>query len=236
MVGSITRYRINEYLELRLEQNTTQIYINNRQFITCKYLLTTISLNKINHYDNIESMDEFIDKRNESGHITYNSGLTSKEAFWGHCSNFQAWYEHNYNTNLLDSKLAFPILKELVKLGDIKAKRVFREEIIRKLKLGYWNTLLFLIKDKYLSNFSIEELEIIRDDLSSNSKYPISYTSPKLLLVDYINRKKMTEARERRKEEIKKKEDKLVQFTLDFWLHKSFKHGDLFKIAKIKRS
>jgi tetratricopeptide (TPR) repeat protein len=42
----------------------------------------------------------------------------------GHASNLQVWAENNYDTLLLYSRLAFPILKALAKAGDEKARRL----------------------------------------------------------------------------------------------------------------
>ncbi len=52
------QYKINEYLELRLEGNTTNIYVRGKLFRQCKYLLLNISEDKIEEYKEIESIDE----------------------------------------------------------------------------------------------------------------------------------------------------------------------------------
>ncbi|TFG19848.1 MAG: leucine-rich repeat domain-containing protein [Promethearchaeota archaeon] len=50
--------------------------------------------------------------------------------------NMQVWVENNYNTRLLYSNLAFPLLKKLTKVGDPLAKRVFKEEVVKRFLEG----------------------------------------------------------------------------------------------------
>ena len=107
--------------------------------------------------------DHYRDIKGEPNH----QKIKPKEAFWGHCSNFQAWVENDYNTDIMDRKLAFPILRKLAKV-DPKARQIFKEEIIHKLKQGYGNTVLFLVQAKYLDIFTWEELKIVYDDVKKS--------------------------------------------------------------------
>jgi tetratricopeptide (TPR) repeat protein len=58
--------------------------------------------------------------------------LTIKEEVLAHASNIQAWAEHDYDTRLLHSNIAFPLLKALAKAGDAKAKRVLNAEVLER--------------------------------------------------------------------------------------------------------
>jgi len=64
--------------------------------------------------------------------------------------------ENNYDTRLLHSNLAFPLLKKLSDVGDALAKKVFKEEIGKRFQAGNENTQRFLIKEGYLKYLSKE--------------------------------------------------------------------------------
>ncbi|HDZ18267.1 hypothetical protein LCGC14_0736600 [marine sediment metagenome] len=67
------------------------------------------------------------------------------------------WAELESNTRLLHSNLAFPLLKKLTEVGDPLAKRVFKEEIAKRLESGYWPVIEFLKNEKYIDLLSREE-------------------------------------------------------------------------------
>ncbi|MFX0138942.1 MAG: Rab family GTPase [Candidatus Hodarchaeota archaeon] len=159
-------YIVNQYLKLKLENNKTNIYVKDRLFRQCKYLLLNISKDKINTYDEIESIDEAAEKLDssmEQGRV-HKYYIPPETEFWGHCSNIQAWYENGYTTNLLHRNLAFPLLKALVEAGDSLAKKVFKEEIARRLESGYPSVVLYLMKEGYMEYFNKEELESILEN------------------------------------------------------------------------
>ena len=153
-------FKINDHISLRLENDKTNIYVGGRLFSQCKYLLLDISKGKSTELKKIDSIDEAeakLDKRMESDH----SIITSKTEFWGHCSNLQAWYESNYDTRILHRNIAFPLLRELVKEGDILARKVFKQEVAKRLESGYPSVVLYLIEEDYLNCLSYEELDAV---------------------------------------------------------------------------
>ena len=157
-------YKINDYLTLRLEneggESKTNIYVNGELFNQCKYLMLNIPIGDNEKFDAIESIDEAADilgwTHDGQEGIEYN--IDSKTEFWGHCSNLQAWYEHDYDTRLLHSNLAFPLLKRLTTAGDSLAKRVFREEIAKRLASGCSNVITFLLEEGYDAFLDIKEI------------------------------------------------------------------------------
>ena len=76
--------------------------------------------------------------------------------FWGYCSNLQAWYENNYDSNLLHSYIAFPLLKALKEAGDPIAARVFKEEIMKRLFSGAPNVIDFLFEEEYIDDIDVK--------------------------------------------------------------------------------
>nr|MDO8117051.1 hypothetical protein [Candidatus Sigynarchaeota archaeon] len=58
----------------------------------------------------------------------------------------QAWAEHDYDTRLLHSNIAFPLLKELASAGDDKAARVIDAEIESRIREGNTTTKIAIIE------------------------------------------------------------------------------------------
>ncbi|MFX1240709.1 MAG: hypothetical protein ACFFA7_05620 [Promethearchaeota archaeon] len=151
-------FKINQYLTIKLENDKTVIYISGERFRQCKYLLL------INPQENENSLEiKSVDQASENLTSVLEReikpielGITPEQEFWGHCSNIQAWVENNYDTRLLHSNLAFPLLEELSKQGDLGAKRAFKEEIAKRLKDMY--VLDFFREEGYLSYLNQEEL------------------------------------------------------------------------------
>lgn len=153
-------FKVNKYITMKLEDNKTNIYINNEKFRQCKFLLLNIPFEKISTFDEIESIDEAAEKLDRSleerGERIIK--IPPEVEFWGHCSNLQVWAETEYDTRILHSNLAFPLLKKLTSIGDPVAKKVFKEEIGKRLINGHISTVLFLIEDGYLDYLTREEL------------------------------------------------------------------------------
>ena len=49
-------FKINNFMRLKLENRRTIIYVNNRPFRQCMYLLLNIPIDKIKDYDEINSI------------------------------------------------------------------------------------------------------------------------------------------------------------------------------------
>ena len=159
-------FTINRYLKLRLELGTTNIYVGERLFNQCKYLLLNILTSSVRDYDEIESIDEAAEKLDSSleGGRSYEYKISPETEFWGHCSNLQAWYENDYDTRILHRNLSFPLLKALVNVGDPLAKKVFKEEIAQRLEAGYPSVVLHLINQDYLKYLNREELNTLLEN------------------------------------------------------------------------
>jgi len=132
----MNEFKINEFITLKLENEETNIYIKDQLFNQCKNLLLNIPAENVSSLNEIKSIDEAAEKLGwtEDGQmgITEGYSITPETEFWAHCSNLQLWVESNYNSNLIHSNLAFPLLKELVEVADPITKRVFKEEIAKK--------------------------------------------------------------------------------------------------------
>ena len=160
---------INDYITMKFENNQSNIYIKGTLFNQCKYLLLNIPRNDLKQYERIDSIDEAEQMLDGRLHGRQGVGTISPEMeFWGHCSNIQTWVEHDYDTRILHRNLAFPMLKRLMELGDQKARKVYKEEIISRFSSGHVPVMEFLVQGGYLSGISQDELnEMVRKmDLS----------------------------------------------------------------------
>lgn len=156
-------FTINEFLTVKLVGEDTITYVNGESYMVCKRLMISVPTDRIQDTDELDSIDEAAEKLGweEDGQIYTNGmeyNLSPETEFWGHCSNLQAWYEHDYDTRLLHSNIAFRLLKKLAEVGDPLAKKVFKEEIIERLNSGYDPVIYYLIKTKYTDFLSKEEL------------------------------------------------------------------------------
>lgn len=155
-------YKINDFISLRLEKGKTVIYVKDEKFLQCKYLLIEIPKDRLEDFDNFMSIDDVSEKLDHSLETRMDCNQLSPEIeFWGHCSNLQAWSENSYDTSLLHSNLAFPLLKKLTDVGDPKAKRVFKNEVAERLENLSTNVARYLIQENYLAYFNIDELELL---------------------------------------------------------------------------
>ena len=173
-LGSVYRmtikrqFRINEYMVLTLEEGQTHIYVGGQNFRQCKYLFLINPNETIG--EDINSIDEASEKFNvilEGEEVSPSDfHISPQEEFVGHCSNLQAWAALGYDTRLLHSNLAFPLLKRLTELGDAQAKKVFKEEILLRFMEGIDTASRYLQEEGYLEYLSSEELlSAVRDEV-----------------------------------------------------------------------
>jgi hypothetical protein len=160
---------LSNSITLKLEDEETKIYLNGREFKKCKYLLLNIPIDKVQEFEEIESIDEakaIYDSSMEHKKASeYN--ITPEEEFVAHTSNLQAWIENDYNPNLLHSNLSIPLLRTLIKSGDKKALIVLKEYLLQKFEenreVSEERTFFFLLD--YLSEEELDLFLKIKPDL-----------------------------------------------------------------------
>ena len=154
---------INDFLILKLESDSTNIYVDGKFFNQCKYLMLNIpsvDTVKINDIDSIDDAAEILGWTAD-GQVGVKYDIDPETEFWGHCSNLQAWFENNYDTRILHSNLAFSLLKKLTEVGDPLAKRVFKEEIAKRIESGYQPVIAYLFNQGYLKFLNIDEFKAL---------------------------------------------------------------------------
>nr|MDO8115767.1 WD40 repeat domain-containing protein [Candidatus Sigynarchaeota archaeon] len=146
-------------MDLVLEDDgKTEIYIAGEKFSTCKYVLMNLPANTAG-----DSMNEIIKNAPLGSFVSEDqigsSLISPDEAFFVHCSNMQAWVDHDYDIRVLDYRLSFPILKELARLGDVKAKRVFETEIVDRIYTDDIDRIILLHQEDLLDELTGNEKE-----------------------------------------------------------------------------
>ncbi len=72
----VKEFKVNDYITLKLEGGVAIIYVNNKRFVQCKFLLLNIKLDKITPLDEMESIDEVAEKLDISlKQAEYDSGF-----------------------------------------------------------------------------------------------------------------------------------------------------------------
>jgi hypothetical protein len=136
----------------------------------CKRLILNIPKPFIYEFDEVNSIEDAFAK-NESiwlrevfGNRQMKVQISAEEEFRGHCSNLQVWYENDYDTRLLHSNLSFPLLRQLTRVGDPKAKKVFKSEVAIRFEEGNETVRTFLLNEGYLRFLTPLELQTLMDE------------------------------------------------------------------------
>ncbi len=168
------RFIINDFLELSLGENgKTYIYVNDEYFEQSMYLMLNVPIVENEKFNSIDSTDEVADLlgweyEGQQGVEYELYEIDPRTEFWGHCSNLQAWYENDYDTRILHSELAFPLLKKLSDVGDPLARKVFKEEIAKRFESGYPTVIACLLLGQYLNYLNREEKNLIIEQNFTN--------------------------------------------------------------------
>jgi len=157
----ILEFRLNQFITLKLVDfgdgiDTTLVYINGRCFNVSMFSLEEAHeiLQATNTYC---CMDEV--HRNLMGNSNGNfSNVDSNTMFWLYCYYIKAWIDSYYDTRLLQMDDAFPILNALYEVGDFKARKILKVEIIKRFLSGYIPVIVYLISMGYLKFFEFEEI------------------------------------------------------------------------------
>lgn len=158
----MTEFEVNEYITLKSEDGKTWIYIKGEKFINCLKLILNLPISKISSFNEIDSIDDAVEKLKYLDNSEKKvANIPTDTEFWAHCSNLQVWVECNYNTRLLHSSLAFPLLKRLVEVGDPIAKGRFKEEIVKRIESKNFTVIEYLINSNYLDFLNQEEKDLL---------------------------------------------------------------------------
>jgi hypothetical protein len=180
---ALRRWVRNEYYKYQ-----TAVYVGGELFMACSAALMNIKSVDLDDYKEIESIDEAIEIYEKNTRMPLDF-LDPETEFFAHCSNMEAWVKHEYNTALLDMRLAFPLLKKLTELGDPLAKGVFKEEVARRVNTGYEPVIRYLLHNGYMKDFTEEEVAPLKEAIKSLSEFKIGNTN----LANFLVKNKLGE-------------------------------------------
>ncbi len=113
-------------------EERVHVLVDGRPVLYCAFLIANVSQTD----SMIQSIDDLVGingaRKLEGREVR--RWLSVEEEVFAHASNIQAWVEFDYNTRMIHSNIAFPLLKALVKVGDEKAKRVLDAELVERMK------------------------------------------------------------------------------------------------------
>ncbi len=216
-------FEVNDYITLRLENGKTIIYVKGRLFNQCKRVVFNLPVNRLEELDEINPIDETIKTYRRSFPVS-RIFITPEQEFWGYCSNLQTWVEHNYDTRLLHSNLAFPLLNRLSQAGDPQAKKVFKEEVARRLESGYLPVQLFLLNQGYLDFFTLDELQSLNIPhfmlLSRKNDSFFNSNNRHFLLLNRKNGKRFNSNKQNLFKRLKRNSDEFLRIKNNITKHK----------------
>ncbi len=88
-----------------------------------------------------------------------------KTQFSSFCSKMRVWLEHDYSLGLMDSQIAFPVLRSLIKTGDLKVKRILPQEIYKRLLNNDYQIL------PYFEFLEPEQMRQLMGEVTINKKF-----------------------------------------------------------------
>jgi len=94
-----------------------------------------------------------------------NKVLTIDDVYQSSCLKMKKWVDNSYDINLIESDLAFPMLEELTNSGDLIAKKIFKFEIIKRIRNHSLDNVSYLFQDPIYCKFAIGELKPILEEL-----------------------------------------------------------------------
>ncbi|MEX2682056.1 MAG: hypothetical protein Q6373_010680, partial [Candidatus Sigynarchaeota archaeon] len=134
------RFSVSPLIELVYNPKTkiVEVYVDGRQSLTCAALVA--SIDDLARYGKdikaIEDMATLPGVQLVEGYAAEDVFGTPEAELAAHASNLQAWVEHDYDTHLLHCNIAFPLLVDLARAGDEKARRVMEATIDERIRDG----------------------------------------------------------------------------------------------------
>lgn len=131
------QYKLNDYVTVQLEEN--------RNFDDMAYTRVYVKGKRI-----VECPRD--------GFVTE---VGPEEDYKRHLFNVMYWLAKNYDTSLLNSRIAFPLLKALKNAGEKTAIAVFKDEIAKRFREGDEGVRAFLRQEGYLDYLTKEEQQLL---------------------------------------------------------------------------
>jgi tetratricopeptide (TPR) repeat protein len=130
------RFVVNEHLDVAWDTQDVRVrvLVDGKPISQCVFIVANVSPTN-QEIKSIDDLARLPGAHQMAGRAT-RMLLSIEEEVAAHASNIQAWAEHDYDTRLLHSNIAFPVLKALAWAGDPKAMRVLFPEIVGRIRDG----------------------------------------------------------------------------------------------------
>ncbi len=163
-------YIVNEYITVKLENGNINIYVENKFFRKCNFLSVNFP-NK--HLDVSNILSQPVEKSNQSKiECKINFPLSQEVEFREYCNRFHAWMDHKYDSRILPLHFALPLMKKLMELKDPRARKLFKEEVAKRIASGAIYEIYFLIFNNYFPYLNAEETELCYDEYIERNGIP----------------------------------------------------------------
>lgn len=148
-------------LTIRLYDDKSRIFIDEEEFMTCRFVPISIPISNLKDYQDIESINDIIDSldlsQEEGSGEEISQEVLPELDFFVNASNLQVWVELDYDTRVLDFQLSFPLLAKLSKRGDPYINQRFKEEILKGYYQGSEGSRTYLEHCGFLRNLTMDE-------------------------------------------------------------------------------
>jgi len=119
-------------------EKVVEVYVDGQQSLNCASLVASID-DLVEHARDIKAIEDLETLPGielvECDDVADVFGTPEAELA-AHASNLQAWVENDYDTHLLHCNIAFPLLVDLTRAGDAKARRVLESTIDERIRDG----------------------------------------------------------------------------------------------------
>ena len=138
-IDGFAHVQVSEHIDVYYDESehVVAVAVDGRRVVYCAFLVASIVPSSVAS-DAVTSIDALAitrEARRLEG-MEAEECISPEEQVRAHASNLQAWVEHDYDTHLLHSSIAFTLLKALTDVGDDKARRVLEGSIDERLHDG----------------------------------------------------------------------------------------------------
>lgn len=134
------RLAVSPLIELAYNpgKKVVEVYVDGHRSLMCAALVASIDdlARKGKDITSIEEMADLPGVKLVECAAAADLFGTPEAELAAHASNIQTWIEHDYDTHLLHCNISFPLLVDLTRAGDDKARRVLEATIDERMRDG----------------------------------------------------------------------------------------------------
>lgn len=148
----IKTFPLTDQLEVRIDDDErVRVYVSGEELELCSQVMTNMQI-KGKDVLTVNSVDDLT----PAFYSQDSYKLSPDTIYFVYCSNLQAWVENNYDTKLLSKNIAFPLLRELVNIGEVDIQ-FLKKEIMQRFRQGGDELREFLEIEGFLDDYLTRE-------------------------------------------------------------------------------